>query len=76
MWSACFAVGKSQGWLNLKEDMEYNRKLNALLGDNALGTFGETKVQKPHRLEVVISKKIKKCPAGKAVKKNKYKYNE
>jgi hypothetical protein len=53
MWSACFAVGKSQGWMNPKEDMEYDRKLNALLGDNALGTFGETKVQKPHRLEVV-----------------------
>jgi hypothetical protein len=33
MWSACFAVGKSQGWLNIKEDMKYDRKLNALLGD-------------------------------------------
>jgi len=43
--------------MNPKEDMEYDRKLNALLGDNALGTFGETKVQKPHRLEVVINKK-------------------
>jgi len=58
MWSACFAVGKGQGWMNYKDDMEYDRKLNALLGDNALGTFGETKVQKPHRLEVVENKKI------------------
>ena len=56
MWSACFAVGKSQGWMNLKEDYEIRPEANALLGDNALGTFGETKVQQPHRLEVVINK--------------------
>ncbi len=31
MWSACFAVGKSQGWMNLKEDMKYDRKLTLCL---------------------------------------------
>jgi hypothetical protein len=38
--------------MNLKENMEYDRKLNALLGDNGFRPFAETKGQKPHRLEV------------------------
>ena len=56
--SACFGsvLQGSQTELTQSTTMEYYRKLNALLGDNALGTFGETKVQKPHRLEVLENK--------------------
>jgi hypothetical protein len=39
--------------------MEYDRKLNALLGDNGFLPFAKTKGKKPHRLEV-YKKRIKK----------------
>jgi len=46
IWSACFTEGKSQVWLNPKEDMKYYRKLTLCLATMVFRPFDETKGHK------------------------------